>query len=196
MGLFSTIFGCNKTKNIDSNLPEILSVQNQEEGFEDISLKIVETNKQGNTFTYLAKGKYENKIVGLKISIQNNLKAGINKAGEIDGTAFNKDGISLQSIGQESDNFLHALSKIYGINSNAKFSSKIIKSTTFPLNNNIADLNKSEYYKFKVFFNDQEEENEKYAEIFININLQQNFIEFNEKDNEYRANIIKTFSEN
>ena len=195
MSLLSTIFGCNKTKNTDSNLSEILRVQNQEEGFNDISLKIIETNKQGETYTYLAKGKFENKIVGLKISIKNNLQAGIKK-GEIDGTAFKKDGISFQSIGQESDNFLQAISKIYGIKSNCKFSNKIIKSTIFPLNQSIANLNQPEYYKFKVFFNDDEEENENYAEIFININLEQNFIEFNEKDNEYRANIIKTFSAN
>lgn len=191
MGFFSSFFSCNDMKNSEPILPYITKVQEQEEGFNDISLKIIEVNKKENNYEYIAKGKYENKIVGIKISIQNNISAGINNNGEIEAKSFEKNGIIIESIGAESDNFVTALSQIYNIPRTTKFSKNPIKTTIFPLNQTVADLTKSNYYKFKVFFNDESDENE-YAEIYININLENNYIEFNEKDNEYRINIIKT----
>ncbi|REC79438.1 hypothetical protein DRF60_06340 [Chryseobacterium elymi] len=186
---FSTLFGCNKSDTVKSNLPEIINVK--EEGFNDIALKIVETENSANAFLYTVKGKYKNKIVGLKLTVQNNINAGIVN-GKLDSNAFYRKGMTLQSIGEESDNFLHALCKIYGIKCNDKFSIKPITVTIFPLNEIEANLSNPNYYRFKAFFNDDEEND--YAEIFINLNLEENLVEFNEKDNEYRANIIKTYS--
>ncbi len=194
MSIFSSFFGCSKSQKTDAILPDITKVQEQEEGFSDLSLKIVEEYEKGNKYEYVVKGKFENNIVGLKIIIPNNIPAGIIN-GEIEAKSFLKNGITILSIGNESDNFLNALSKIYHSQAKSKFSTKPIIATVFPLNQMKADLSQPEYYKFKVFFNDEGDENE-YAEIFINLNLTNKFIEFNEKDNEYRTNIIKALEEN
>jgi hypothetical protein len=59
------------------------------------------------------------------------------------------------------------------------------------MSENIFDL-KDDYVQFKVFF-DSEDELGLYSEMFCNINLKENIIEFNEKDEDYRENIIKSF---
>lgn len=195
MSFFLSLFGCNKTNSSEENLPNITNVENPEEDFKDIVLKIVEVSKQDNNFTYLVKGKYENNIVGLKLSIVNNIAAGISKDANINSGSFVKNGITLESIGTESDNFVAALAKIYELKSTSKFSKKPVKVTVFPLNENTSDLSKPNYYKFKAFFNDEADEND-YAELFINLNLGNNTVEFNEKDSEYRTNVLKSLCEN
>ena len=46
MSLFSLLFGCNKSSNSSTiNLTEISNVEEQEEGFQDIVLKIVSEEK-------------------------------------------------------------------------------------------------------------------------------------------------------
>lgn len=55
--VFSTLFNCQKSKSFELNLPDITKVQRQEEGFIDISSKIVEGNKNGNKYEYFAKRK-------------------------------------------------------------------------------------------------------------------------------------------
>lgn len=62
---------------------------------------------------------------------------------------------------------------------------------TFSLNESPVDLEAREHYKFKMFFQDDNED--LYCEIFCNIDLAGNVIELHEKDEEYRENIIKNF---
>lgn len=193
MSLFLSFGSCHKSKNQELNLPDITEVQEQEEGFADIRLKIVEANPKGKNIEYLAKGKFENQIVGLKITLPQNLPEGILN-GEINEKSFLKKGVTLTTIGQESDQLLHALGKLYQIPTTAKFSTLPIQVTIFSLNEVNADLSKPHYYKFKIFFNDTGDENE-YAEMFLNLDLENNFIEWNEKDNEYRKNIIHSLEE-
>ncbi|MBA3705532.1 MAG: hypothetical protein H0W84_06410 [Bacteroidetes bacterium] len=60
------------------------------------------------------------------------------------------------------------------------------------MNSKPIDFSKSDYYKFKVFF-DRDENS--YAEMYINIKTSAGEIELNEKDEEYRDNIIKALTE-
>jgi len=52
----------------------------------------------------------------------------------------------------------------------------------------------TEYVKFKIFHDDHDEHGE-YFELFLHINIQGGFIALNEKDEEYRSSILKSFAQ-
>ncbi|WP_445722603.1 hypothetical protein [Flavobacterium sp.] len=155
--------------------------------------EITESNKiENNIWTIVCKATFENLIVGFRLFIIDNIDPGINED-KIDETKFVKDGLSIIGIGEESNNFLYVISKLYEIPNNQKFTNEKLLYTVFPLNNNVAKLSKGKF-NFKVFYDDSDEK-KLYSEFYINIDLKNKIVEFNEKDEDYRKNIIKTFSQ-
>lgn len=65
-------------------------------------------------------------------------------------------------------------------------------ATVFSLNDKIADLDEKDYYKLKLCFNENDEN--LYSEIFLNINTEKKEIEIHEKDEGYRAPIINVLT--
>jgi hypothetical protein len=197
LSFFTFLFGCNKSSNLSfPNLNEITEVSDQEEGFKDIIMNIVSVESIKDTHIFIAKGLFHSKIVGLKFEVKSNIQKGINIDGSLDAkNGFIRDGIKISSIGEESNEFIKALSQIYGFPTEEKFTSDILTPTSFSLNNSIANLDFDNHYKFKLFFrdceNDQEEE---YCEIFFNINTKDKTIELFEKDEEYRKLLIDVFT--
>jgi hypothetical protein len=49
--------------------------------------------------------------------------------------------------------------------------------------------------KMKLFFHSDSEDEGRYAEVFTNIDVEQGILEFHEKDNEYRAPLVRALSE-
>jgi hypothetical protein len=204
MGILSFLFGCQnradkaekekQTKEIPK-AEEITSQLDTASGFNDIFLRIV-SEERADSFpdvfhTYVAKGLYKGRVVGLKCKIKAELKAGI-VDGKISKAGFAAKGIQLSTIGKESDEFVKALAELYKFPTAKPFTLNPILATVFSLNQNDADLDSKEYLKFKVFFGENSEE--LYSELFFNINLTKRIIELNEKDQEYRQNIIKVFT--
>lgn len=72
------------------------------------------------------------------------------------------------------------------------FTKQTISATVFSLNEKNVNLAKNDYYKLKLFF---EEDNEDlYSELYLNINTETKEIELHEKDEEYRVPIIKVLT--
>jgi hypothetical protein len=187
MGLFSSLFGCGDNKKMD--LVEITS--RTEEDFHDFVLTIVDSKLTANgEYEITAKGKNKQEIVGLKIKVRDNLKAGF-AGSEVDNTAFESNGATFYTIGQESDNLIKGISSLYAFPTDNKFTNKI-SFDIFSLNQEQADLSKG-YYKFKLFF-DPNDELGLYSELYLNINLPDNEVELKEKDPEYRENLIKAMT--
>ncbi len=150
----------------------------------DIRLSMVETSESEISTNYKAVSSYQNERVGVMISVPKikNDKDGFGR------------GIILKSLGKESDNLLFALTKIYKlqIDHGARFidstvvdyvdlyafASSVAKGATNP---------KTDAMEYKLFFVSKKDE----AEIFLNINPKDKWIEFREKDPEYRQSIIK-----
>jgi len=85
-----------------------------------------------------------------------------------------------------------ALSELYKQPTGKIFTKQIVSATAFSLNEKAVNLDKKDYYKLKLFF---EENNENlYSEIYLNINTDKREIEFHEKDEEYREPIIKVWT--
>ena len=187
MGLFSSLFGCSDNKSAD--LVEITS--RTEEDFQDFVLTIVESKLTADgEYEITAKGKNKQEIVGLKIKLKNNLKPGF-LGDEVDNTAFEPNGATFYTIGQESDNLIRGISKLYSFPTGNKFKNNI-SFYIFSLNQEQADLSKG-YYKFKLFF-DPSDELGLYSEVYLNVNIPENEVELREKDPEYRENLIKAMT--
>nr|WP_315238990.1 hypothetical protein [uncultured Flavobacterium sp.] len=196
LSIFSLFFGCNKSVNSPSiSLTEITEVAEQE-GFKDVVLKIVSEEKIKDSYVYIAKGLSNSKVVGLKFEIKSNLPNGINSDGSLDAkNGFIRNAIKISSIGEESDEFLKAFSKLYGFPTDKNFINSTLSPTAFSLNKSIVEVEKLGYYKFKLFFRDSENDKEAdYCELFFNINTNEKTIELFEKDNEYRKSLIKVFT--
>ena len=164
MGLLSFLLGCknnnSNTQTYDSDgveLKDITSRINPAEGWIDIFLKITEETKTDTSHIYIAKGLYKDKIVGLKIEVSSNIGAGIVNGEVNGGNGFVSNAVLLKSIGQESNEFVKALSELYGEPTNKSFSEETISATAFSLNEKDVNLDKKDYYKLKLFFAEDNE---------------------------------------
>ena len=159
-----------------------------EEGFRDFIFNVTEKHLTiNNEWEIILKGRYNTLAVGIKIIIKNGMKAGIVN-GKPDKLGMTIKGGEMVSIGKESDNFIRVASKLYGFESSKKFSENKIVFDCFSLNSSDANLDSGEF-KFKIFF-DSQNKDDNYSEMFLNLNINSGFAELNEKDPEYRNNII------
>ncbi|WP_224484681.1 hypothetical protein [Robertkochia aurantiaca] len=189
MGFLSSLFSFSQ----GNNLIELTSQQEDAEGWQDLIFSITEKEKLETGFWRLTcKAKYENQIVGLKIIIADGLPPGIVNE-EIDRTSFAPNAVEIQSIGKESDKLIEIISKLYGQPKTTEFTREKLTFTAFPLNKEKAILENGRFH-FKLFF-DKNDERNLYAEIFLNPDLKNGTVELNEKDQEYRVNMVKLLSE-
>ena len=165
---------------------------NTEEGFQDLVFNIEKywNDEYGNHIVH-ARGQFHDRIVGFKIAFRPNMRLGIVNS-EFDNTAFYVEGITMFSAGKESDDFVRAISELYEIkNRDQRMKDKVI-FTSFALGGNPLNFAQEEL-KFKVFHDDSDSLG-MYAELYINICVEENIIELREKDIEYRKNIIRALT--
>jgi len=201
MGLFTWFFGCKNADNkVDNSaddrsvvLEEITSRFDPEEGWHDCFFKIISSTSTDSTTTFVCKGLHKGKAVGLQFEVRTDMGAGITPAGELNSEAgLVKKAVQIKSIGQESNELIKVLSELYGKPTTRPFIKQTDWITAYSLNQKPVDLNKSDYYKLKLFFDKDED---LYAEVFLNIKTSAGEIELNEKDEEYRDNVIKALTE-
>ena len=167
--------------------PEL--TQLSEEGFIDMVFRIRDTHVDKNGWcTLSADAKHRGTLVGLQIAIQPGMRPGI-VDDKIDKTAFYSKSTLLIRDGVNSDALLRAFEELYKHPvRDLKFREKS-ETTSFSLMGDPGKL-QTEYVKFKIFHDDQDERGE-YFELFLHINIPGGFIALNEKDQEYRPTILK-----
>jgi hypothetical protein len=196
--LLATLFGClDKQPNTDNNnvstsittkhAIQPLQIDNdEEEGWgADIRFSIVEKSENDTANFYKAISSYKGQELGLLVSVPKR-KEGDKGFGQ---------GISLESIGAQSDYLLQTLSQLY--------KQPVDKNATFVKGINVTYVNLKEFAKavtgqegqytaanqYKLFFEGKSDED--YAEIYLNINPTGNWIELREKDEEYRSIVLR-----
>lgn len=200
-GLALFLFSCNSNNNSNDSvnntikksttdtfsIKELVIDKGEEEGWgADIKLSIASVKETDTSNVYIATSTYEGKKLGFSVSVP--------KAKE-GNTGFAR-GIVLKSIGSESDNFLLTLSKLYKqkTDTSLKFT-EAVSLTYVNLNEFAKSLGAKDdgEYKtenqYKLFYEGKKEED--YAEVYLNINQIEHWIELKEKDEEYRPIIIK-----
>ena len=183
-----TLFSCssnqhkmdNVSKEIDSTstlYAKPLIIESKDEGWgADIRLSFTESSTTDKGTTYLVNSIYDNRNVGFKMTVP---KGGLAK-------------LLIKSDGQNSDNFIHLLQKLY--KQKLDPTTKFIDSLTvdcLPLSelNQKGEKDVVLAAERKLFFQGLNEDD--YAELYLNINDEEHWIELKEKDMDYRSSLIK-----
>ena len=197
-----TLLSCNNSDNSRSDITvdtkqfekkdtfpvkELFVDKGDEEGWgADIRLSIIANSENDTAKLFTAISTYDGKRLGLLVSVPK----------KKEGDKGFASGIIMKSIGAESDNLLRLLSKLYKqkVDSTLKFTNS--KSMTYV---NLDEFAKSlgaqdgGQYKtenqYKLFYEGEKEGD--YAELYLNINPTEHWLELKEKDEEYRPVIIK-----
>ena len=166
-----------KTRSSFPIKPMIITGEHESWGA-DVRLSFTEVLANDSTTMYNVSSTYEGKNVGFIIIVPQK--------------SMSK--LTLKSKGESSNNFLHVLQKIYKQKID---SAKFVDSVTADCLN-LSDLNQPWEKDVvlaaqrKLFFQGSNEDD--YAELFLNIDEKEHWIEFVEKDSEYRPLIIKFLS--
>ena len=184
IGFLGFVFGINLVG--QSNLINITS--RSREGYQDLTLNVVDTLHKNDFWIITAKGQYKGTIVGIGIKIKNGLRPGLVN-GEMDNTTWARYAVEISTIGEESDNFVKVVSKLYGIPTDKPFSNDPIVFTCFSLNSKVAWL-KEGYFKFKLYFDDTNKSGI-YTEVFLNLNLKEGYIEIPDRNPQHRGGFVK-----
>ena len=188
---FSLLFSCTppgeKRENGDSTMNKTGPAEamiKTEDGFTDVTLNISGTEKKDSATLYHVLATHHGKPVGFDVLVPDHAK----KSG------FG-DGLILSSTGAPSDNFLEMLSTLYGLP--YATGTKFLTTDTL----SYVDLNQMAQThggtnvsgnSMKVFFEKEGETEDDYhtAEVYLNIDKEKNVVEFDEKDPEYRSELL------
>jgi hypothetical protein len=166
-------------------LPEITS--ESEEGYHDLVFAIADHKKlPDGSQTILASGMYKGRKVSFEIYLGAGWRPGTLDA-DVPLTTY-LGSVSYRSVGAESDLLLHVMDEIYGTKQAPQAMKKATEFTALSLGGNPRDLAK-EPAKIKLFFDSDAED--QYAELFTNIDLNERKLYISEKDEEYRAPIVR-----
>jgi len=165
------------------NLGEITA--GSEDGFADLRLTMVSLARGPNgAQNLISRGLHKGRNVGFGISLgstweQQNLES-------LDdplywGTA------ELISLGEESDAFLQALDEVYNTNTGRRKMVDRVAYLAVSLAGHPLRL-EQESLKMKLFFESEVEA--RAAEFYLNVHAQNSYVEFHEKDADYRLGII------
>lgn len=162
----------------------------EEDGFIDLSFHISKIVKSNESLDIEVKGKLKSRNVGFNIKLLPNWNPQ-----PIEGMegSFYWGEAYFKSNGSITTAFIEELASLYG----AQISNLVVPDTVYAQVVGLAcnpENIENEPCKMKFFFNSEGDESV-YSEIFINIDLQNRVLEFNEKDMEYRAPLLRSLIE-
>lgn len=177
------IGGC--TERRPKPLPEITS--ELEEGYYDLVFAIIDHKKLADgTQSIHVSGTHEGRTVSLEILLGSDWKP--SPLSDDLPLTMHRGGVVYRSIGAESDQLLQSLDQIYKTKQSPKAMNKETTFTGISLEGNPQNLAQGPV-KIKLFFESDAED--QYAELFTNIDLKSQKLYIREKDEEYRASIIR-----
>ena len=166
--------------------PEV--VVGEEDGFVDLTFTISNSKKlESGSYEVVVKGNLKGNIVGFAIEL---LPTWNPQAVEGIDSPFYWGEAFFKNTGAESVAFIRSLASLYGATVSGVSVSNEVYAQVVGLASNPEQLEVSPC-RMKFFFNPDGEE-ELYSEVFINIDLSEKRLEFNEKDNAYRAPLLRS----
>jgi hypothetical protein len=161
-----------------------------EEGFVDFDLPLSRfaTNPSGHGVVFTG-GKFEGEVIGFIVELGTEWKDRPIDGG---GATFYWGTVTLRSSGQSSDAFVRAFARKVGHQGAVPPMLADIHAEAVGLNSDPRMI-RQQPVAMKLFFHSNNEE--RYAEVFLNIDLAGKVVQFHEKDPEYRANLIRALTE-
>lgn len=177
-----------KSSNDSFPSKELFIDNGEEEGWgADIRLSITEILPSDSFTTYKALSSYEGKKFGLEIKLPNNVPDNKNQLAQL---------MTIKSLGQPSDNLLSTLSKLYKlkVDTTKRFIDEA-KVAFIDLNEFAKSrfgkepVNRTQAKEMKIFFEANNPDDN--AELYLNVNDNEHWLEIREKDDGYRDKVVK-----
>jgi len=158
----------------------------------DVQVPIVSarTTIDGRTII-VAEGEYRGRSVGVELSIQGQMKPGI-VGDDIKETAFYGSGVVVRGMRDITKNLADVFSEVYILPVGIAEPLQTLDLTSFALDGD-PRLIETEHLNFKVF-HDDEDRLGLYFEMFLHIDIPSGYVRFDEKDEQYRANVLRSFA--
>jgi hypothetical protein len=176
----------------EDGLP-ILS-QFSEEGFVDCVFRITDLTRVPGILQFKLFASHAGSAVGFGVEMIDQIDGFFDEDMKGIRSRVKPKGVTFKRIGIESDLLIQALANLYEMDPPARMRDQE-SFTALALHQGGLDIN-SEGVKIKLFGRDGDPfvEND-YYESFFNVDLPEGFVYWNEKDNDYRAPLIRGLSE-
>lgn len=165
--------------------------QFSEEGFVDLTFRISELFDDGDSYHFHLIASYNQEIVGMSVSVKMNIQAGFDENMDLIKDHVYRPGVIFQSTGLESDRLITAISELYG---QPAASLQMVDEETFTaiaLHQGAIDMD-CDPVKIKIFGRDGEPfDEDAYYESFFNLDLYKGYVYWNEKDPDYRQQLLQ-----
>jgi hypothetical protein len=141
--------------------------------------------------TITAQGAYRGRSVGVEIAVRGQMKPGI-IGSDVDTTAFYEKGVIVRGSGDMTRHLADVFAEVYITPVRDALPLHQLDLTTIALDGDPI-LIETEHLNFKVF-HDDEDERGLYFEMFLHVDIPAGYVRFDEKDEEYRENVVKSFA--
>jgi hypothetical protein len=163
-------------------LDPAISRISEADGFVDIDLPIAEVTEDSGLVRIVARGDVAGTMVGLEVDFH----SGPGHSGSR--LSLPLGAARIRSIGAASDSFVRLLASRYRLPSLAKTMVPAVDASVVGLEGDPAHV-LDRVTKMKFFFFDSGPE-DRYAEVFINVDVNKRVLEFHEKDEDYRKPLL------
>ncbi|MFT5031071.1 MAG: hypothetical protein ACI9VS_003533 [Candidatus Binatia bacterium] len=168
--------------------------QFSEEGFVDLTFEMVDLVADEDYYRFHLAASFDDQVVGMGVVVQKGIKAGFDSNMDLNKEHVYHRGVRFFRAGEQSDRLVCAITRLYGADLPAARMVDEEAFTAIALHQDAIDLT-SERVKLKIFGNDGEPFNEEaYYESFFNIDLSHRLVFWNEKDQDYRAPLLRGLS--
>jgi hypothetical protein len=158
----------------------------------DVQLPIVAVQfASDGTATISAQGIYRGRSTGVEVKVRGQMKPGIVED-DIDRDAFYDKGVIVRGTGDATGHLADIFSEAYIMPAQDAEPLHQLDLTSFALDGDPM-LIETEHLNFKVF-HDDENKLGLYFEMFLHVDIPSGYVRFNEKDEEYRENVVKSFA--
>jgi hypothetical protein len=145
----------------------------------------------GGLATITSQGIYRGRTVGIEITVRGQMKPGIVKA-DIDRNAFYEKGVVIRSVRDTTRRLADVFAEVYITPVTEAEPLDQLDLTSFALDGDPM-LIETEHVNFKVFHDDDDRRG-LYFEMFLHVDIPSGYVRFDEKDEEYRENVVKSFA--
>ncbi|MEC3880553.1 hypothetical protein [Parapedobacter sp. 10938] len=187
---------CGNASKSDKGNPDtipLFQIVNNPEHPKHIALRLVNRMDGDTSITYVAKGLYREDTVGFHIELDKQIAAGINTDGAVnEDSGFTTGSITFMRAGPESDRFTAALAELWHVDDVTRMKTTPVEPLVFSSNHIALDHDKSFTYSFKLFF---AQDAPVPGEVFFTFDTFKKTIEFQEKDMQYRSQIVHSLGE-
>jgi hypothetical protein len=174
----------------DDDLPEIVVQAEQEEGFVDLDLRLVRLEARPNgTFLGEGRGRHNGRTLGFALEFNAEWKT--TPIGDSDDCFYWGSG-AVRSIGLESDGLLATLAELYEMTIDVGPMRTETRVAIVGLANDPRLMLETPTH-MKLFF--ENEEPNRYAEVFVNVIATERRIQLHEKNPEYQRPLLRALDE-